>query len=108
MNRFLIESALFLLLSGAPPARSLPDPPHFPDRLHAFVWRNWTLVPIDSMAQVVGATVDEIAAIGRGMGLQGPPAISADQWRRSYITVIRRNWHLLPYEQLQELLGWTR
>ena len=36
-----------------------------------------------------------------------PPEISADQWRRSYITIIRRNWHLLPYEQLTKLLGWT-
>ncbi|MCC6142260.1 MAG: hypothetical protein IT368_00490 [Candidatus Hydrogenedentes bacterium] len=36
-----------------------------------------------------------------------PAAISEDQWKRSYITIIRRNWHLLPYEQLLQLLGWT-
>src|SRR5262249_51523086 len=41
------------------------------------------------------------------MGLSGPPLVTADQQRRSYLTVIRRNWHLLPYEQLLELLGWT-
>jgi hypothetical protein len=41
------------------------------------------------------------------MGLAGPPAITQDQWRRSTLTVIRRNWHLLPYEQLLELLGWS-
>src|SRR5262245_31043225 len=29
--------------------------PHFPDRLHAFVWRNWPLVAPERMAQVVGA-----------------------------------------------------
>src|SRR5262249_37302127 len=40
-------------------------------------------------------------------GLGAPPRITADQRRRSYITVIRRNWHLLPYPQLLELLGWT-
>src|SRR5579884_4445528 len=31
------------------PVGSAPAPvalPHFPDRLHAFVWRNWPLVPI--------------------------------------------------------------
>src|ERR1035441_3636144 len=30
------------------PRGSAPKPvlfPHFPDRLHAFVWRNWPLVP---------------------------------------------------------------
>jgi hypothetical protein len=27
--------------------------------------------------------------------------------RRGYLTLIRRNWHLLPYEQLLALLGWS-
>ncbi len=92
------------------PAGSVPaalDFPHFPDRLHAFVWRNWPLVPLPRMARVVGARPADIARLGRSMGLSGPPRISADQQRRSYITVIKRNWHLLPYEQLLELLGWT-
>jgi hypothetical protein len=81
--------------------------PHFPDRLHAAVWRNWSLVPIERLARVVGATPEAIRAIGAAMGLSGPPPISADQQRRSYLTVIRRNWHLLPYDQLLDLLEWT-
>src|SRR5205085_2118150 len=40
--------------------------------------------------------------------LPEPPKVSEDQWKRSYLTIVRRNWHLLPYEQLTELLGWTR
>ncbi len=59
------------------------------------------------MAKVVGARVPQMVRVGRSMGLAGPAAISTAQQRRSYITVIRRNWHLLPYEQLLELLGWT-
>jgi len=91
-------------MGGAPaPVAS----PHFPDRLHAFIWRNWQLVPVERMAKVVGAQPEDILRIGRAMGFSGPPRIKADQRRRSYITVIRRNWHLLPYEQLLELLGWT-
>ena len=81
--------------------------PHFPDRLHAFVWRNWLLVPVERMASVVGAKPRQILALGRRMGLQGPHRITADQRRRSYITVIRVNWHLLPYNQLLQLLGWS-
>jgi len=81
--------------------------PHFPDRLHAFVWRNWQLVPVERLAKVVGANRADILRIGRAMGLDKPPRITADQQRRSYITVIKRNWHLLPYEQLLELLDWT-
>lgn len=92
------------------PTGNAPAPvalPHFPSRLHAFVWRNWQLVPPERLASVVGATPADIARLGAAMGLGTPPRITADQIRRSYITVIRRNWHLLPYEQLLALLGWT-
>ena len=41
------------------------------------------------------------------MGLPNQKEISTDQQRRSYITIIRRNWHLLPYDQLLQLLNWT-
>ncbi|MHB8522465.1 MAG: hypothetical protein ACYDH9_17135 [Limisphaerales bacterium] len=92
------------------PVGGAPAPvvfPHFPDRLRAYVWRNWPLVPIDRLASVVGATPRDIRRLGAALGLTGRPRITADQRRRSYLTVIRRNWHLLPYEQLLELLGWT-
>lgn len=92
------------------PKGSAPRPiamPHFPDRLHAFVWRNWPLVPAERMAAAVGASKTEILRVGHSMGLPKPPRISRDQQRRSYITVLKRNWHLLPYEQLLTLLDWT-
>jgi len=92
------------------PAGSSPSPlptPHFPNRLCAFVWRNWSLVPTDRLAQVVSATPAEIRQLGILLGLGRPPHITEDQQSRSYITVIRRNWHLLPYGQLLELLAWT-
>ena len=89
---------------SAPPALAFP---HFPGRLHAFVWRNWQLVPTERLAKVVGSKPADILRIGRAMGLAKPPRITADQQRRSYITVLKRNWHLLPYQQLLELLDWT-
>ena len=92
------------------PKGSAPQPvsvPHFPTRLHAFVWRNWPLVTPERMAEVVGAKPADIKCIGRAMGLGDPPRITRDQQTRSYLTLIKRNWHLLPYEQLLELLGWT-
>jgi len=92
------------------PAGPAPAPvgfPHFPDRLHAFVWRNWPLVPLERMARVVGATPEDIARLGRAMGLGEPPRIPRGQQTRSYLTIIKRNWHLLPYEQLLAVLDWT-
>ena len=81
--------------------------PHFPDRLHAFVWRNWPLVPVARLAAVVGAAQADILSLGRAMGLPEPPRPSRDQQRRSSLTIIKRNWHLLPYNQLLKLLDWT-
>ncbi len=80
--------------------------PWFPNRLHAFVWKNWESVPAERMAEVVGATSDQIHGIGRSMGLPPQGAIPEDFLTRGYISLIRRNWHLLPYDQLLTLLGW--
>ncbi|WP_333863279.1 hypothetical protein, partial [Chitinophaga sp.] len=80
--------------------------PHFPDTYHAFVWRNWSLVPHETLARIAGTTKENILASGLAMGLRAPAAVSKLAWERSYITVIRRNWHLLPRTQLMALLGW--
>jgi hypothetical protein len=71
------------------------------------VWRNWQLVPARRMAGVVGASAGDIVRLGRSMGLTGPPRITVEQQRRAALSIIRRNWHLLSYEQLLRLLGWT-
>ena len=81
--------------------------PHFPDRLHAFVWRNWQLVPAKRLGEVVGCSAKDIVRLGRSLGLAGPPKITTEQQRRAALSIIKRNWQLLPYEQLLPLLGWT-
>ena len=65
------------ITAAALPRGNAPKPvafPHFPDRLHAFVWRNWQLVPARRMGEVVGASAGEIVRLGRSMGLAGPAA----------------------------------
>ena len=92
------------------PSGPTPEPvplPHFPDRLHAFVWLNWQLVPVERMAKTVGAEPGQLADIASGMGLPEQAPISDAVKQRAFITVIRRNWHLLPYDQLLTLLDWT-
>ncbi|MCE6990160.1 hypothetical protein [Dyadobacter sp. CY323] len=81
--------------------------PHFPDKLHAFLWRNWGLVSTERLAAVTGAKPDAILKLAATLGLPAPKPVTSDQEQRSYLTVIRRNWHLLPREQMLELLGWT-
>ena len=77
---------------------------HFPDRLHAYVWRNWNLVPTAKLARVAGATEEQITGIAASMGLP-PNRPVADKFKRQvYITIVRRNWHLLPLDQLLALI----
>ena len=79
--------------------------PYFPGRQYAFVWRNWTVVPEKRIAEVLGTDVANVRKLAFSMGLSPQQKIEP-QWSTSwgYITVLRRNWHLLPYEQLLTLL----
>lgn len=81
---------------------------HFPDTLHAVVWRNWGLVDPERLAKVLDTSPDRITELAESMGLPPHPQLSLEMPRRGYLTLIRRNWHLLPYEQLVELLGINR
>jgi hypothetical protein len=80
---------------------------HFPDRVHEFVWRNWNAVEPAKLAKILGASVQDITTLATSMGLPADARVPPEQKERGYITLIRRNWHLLPYEQLLELLEWT-
>jgi hypothetical protein len=80
---------------------------HFPDRLHEFVWRNWRAVEPAKLAKILGASVPDITALAASLGLPPAGAIPPELRERGYITLIRRNWHLLPYPQLLELLEMT-
>jgi len=101
---------LAMMLITDLPVGPAPTPvamPHFPDALHAYVWRNWSLVPTARIAAAIGAKPEEVIHVGKAMGLPDPPRISPDRQLRSHLSVIRRNWHLLPYDQLLKLLDWT-
>ena len=111
----LAAAAVLLLVVGAAtgatlPVGSAPKPlefRHFPSRLHTFVWRNWTLVAPERLARVIGTSPENIQAIAESMGLPPAPAIPPEMKARGYITIIRRNWHILPYDQLLVLLDMT-
>ncbi len=80
---------------------------HFPDRVHEFVWRNWNAVEPAALAKILGTSVENVDALAASMGLPPATMIPPEMKIRGYITLIRRNWHLLPYDQLLELVGMT-
>ena len=100
---FSISSADVLPTGSAPPAIEFK---HFPSRMHTFVWRNWEMVSLERMASVLGTSPEKVSEIGRSMGLPSHVPPPATYQQRGYISIIRRNWHLLPYEQLLTLLDW--
>ena len=95
-------------LPGEEGRKAAISPAPFPDRMSAYVWRNWGLVEKERLAEVVGATAADMADVAVQMGLEPDPVVLPEWKTKGYITVVRRNWHLLPYDQLLKLLGKTR
>lgn len=95
-----------LLPAGKPPPAVLFE--HFPDRLHAYVWRNWELVDTAALARLVEATPAQLEHVAASMGLGANRAPPPAERRQIYITIVRRNWHLLPEDQLLALVGMSR
>jgi hypothetical protein len=80
---------------------------HFPTKMQAVIWRNWGIIPTCKIAKVLRTTEENIVQLAVDMGLPVTKSDNSQTWlERGYITIIRKNWHLLPYEQLLELLGW--
>jgi len=89
-------------------ARKALDFPHFPSSQQAFIWRNWNTIPTEKLASLLGTSTKNIEELALEMGLTVEHAVDPRWLTHGYMTVIRANWHLLPYEQLLELLDWTR
>ena len=95
-------------LPGEKDTKLAISPAPFPDRMSAYVWKNWLLVPHDRLARVVSAKESDLEAMAVEMGLPAKVDVQPEWRRKGYITVLRRNWHLLPYDQLMTVLDMTR
>lgn len=106
----LFSAGLSLGAEAVLPEGSTPAPvvaKHFPDRVHEFVWRNWNLVEPAKLAKVLGTSEANVVAMADSMGLPAASPIPPEMKTRGYLTVIRRNWHILPYDQLLDLIDMT-
>ncbi len=79
---------------------------YFPTDMQVFIFRNWETVDKEIIAKVLGTTVENVECEAVRMGLSKEQKNIKEWTEKGYITTIRNNWHLLPYEQLTELLGW--
>ncbi|MDR2439245.1 MAG: hypothetical protein LBE12_07750 [Planctomycetaceae bacterium] len=121
--RLILLTVIFIVSASISPAKDQTDMAalsgfdkgpkalefeHFPSRLHTFLWRNWSVVPVQRLAQVLETSVENVNRIAVTIGLP-PQQNMLPIWESSqgYITVLRRNWHLLPFSQMTVLLNQT-
>ena len=76
---------------------------HFPTRHQAFIFRASEYISAERIAKILRTTPQNVIEAADEMGV--PYRAGDDIWlSKGYITIIRRLWHILPYEQLLELL----
>ena len=118
MKRFLTILMFVVFLCADVMAQKLPGEDgrtpalefaYFPHRQYTFVWRNWSVVEKGKLAAILGTSVEKVEELATSMGLSKKQTIEKE-WatKQGYITILRRNWHLLPYEQIMQLLGMSR
>ena len=77
---------------------------NFPTRWQTVIFRNYGYVSNDRIAQTLRCSEEIILSEAQRLGLQGTRYDPI--WEeKGYITIIRNNWWILPYSQLQTLLG---
>ena len=75
-----------------------------PTAWQTVIFRNYGYVKVERIARVLGCGVETVRAEAGRLGLPEFD-FSAEFEARGYITIIRNNWFLLPYEQILTLLG---
>lgn len=74
-----------------------------PQKWQTFILRNYGLVTKEKMAEVLGTDAQTVEREAKRLGLDGVKY--SKRWMElGYITVLRNNWHLLPYQQIMTLL----
>lgn len=84
----------------------IPQVDQFPARWQTVIFRNYRMAPAEHIARVLGCAVEDVHREAARLGLRAGE--HDPRWlTKGYITLIRNNWYLLPYEQLLVLLDFT-
>lgn len=84
-----------------------PQRLNFPAPWQAVLFRNYRMVPAENIAAVLGCDTNTVHREAARLGLS-QKEYDPDWLTRGYITIIRSNWYLLPYEQLLTLLNFSK
>lgn len=79
---------------------------YFPTKWQTVIFRNYGLVSIEKIAATIECDVSTVSREAARLGLSRVSEKETSAWeKRGYITIVRNNWYLLPYEQLLTLLA---
>ena len=83
-----------------------PFDDNFPTKWQTVIFRNYGLVPVRKLAQVL---LTDSKTIRREASRLGLKKIKYDEkfLDNGYISIIRNNWYILPYSQIREMLGFS-
>jgi len=88
-----------------PKKMNLPNG-NFPTKWQTVIFRNYGFVPTGNIAKILGTDESTVVLEANRLGLSDT-GIAEKFLQEAYITVIRNNWLLLPYDQLMQLLDFT-
>lgn len=78
-------------------------PQHFPTVHQAFIFRAQEYVPYKKIADILETSENNVKQACADMGL--PLHDIDNRWlKKGYITIIKQMWHILPYDQLLQLI----
>ena len=84
--------------------KTKPLPVFTPTKWQTVILRNYGLVDENRLASVLKTDAITISKEAKRLGL-GAIRFNPKWEKLGYITIIKNNWHLLPYDQLIEILG---
>lgn len=83
-----------------------PERNNMPTRWQTVIFRNYRMISADVIAAVLECTAEDVEREAARMGLR-TGEYNPEWMEKGFVTVIRNNWYLLPYDQLMTLLDYT-
>lgn len=89
-----------------PEIKKVPLPKSvFPQNWQTVIFRNYGIVSLDKIAKVLECDEATVVKEASRMGLN--EVVYDPRWEiKGFISIVRANWYLLPYEQLMTLLNY--
>ena len=76
----------------------------FPTPAQCFLYRTWEMITPERLAKILNVASETVIQMAQELGLSDPATLQQqEKWISvGYATLIRANWHLLPFSHRRE------